>query len=262
MASAVVNVGSWGQWQIIVEEIGVNWGSNSSVVRVRGIMYNKGTSRSFNNNGVAVSVGGTNGWSGRSPFNINAGGSQTVIDVQFTVGHDANGDAYVNYSIGLGPTGTGTFGNGGNVSVGAWLTHIQQSTVPPAPTAPVAFDFTQTSMTVQFHYQGDGNSPILGWELHWGHTPAGGQASAASSGTTYLSGLWTATPYYFWARGRNANGWGPFSGPSGPFYTYAGGQVKKGNNWHAAIPYVNVNGTWRLAKPWVKVAGVWKRADI
>lgn len=260
MASNIIGIGARGRWQIVVEEIGVNWGSNSSLVRVRGILYNDGTSLSYNNSNVALAIAGTNSWNGAAPVRVSAGGSQTIIDAQFTVPHDANGNAYVSYTVGIGATGTSTFGNGGSVSVGAQLTYIQQSTVPPAPTTPTISLLTQTSLRVQFNSRGDGGKPIIGWELHWGTNPGGGQASLASSGTSDFSNLVPYTTYYFWARGRNANGWGPFTS-AGSARTLAGAYVKVNGVWKPAVPYVKVGGVWKYAQPYAKVGGAWRRAD-
>lgn len=260
MASNIIGIGARGRWQIVVEEIAVNWGSNSSVVRVRGILYNDGTSLAYNNNNVTLAVSGTNVWNHAAPVRVSAGGSQTIIDVQFTVGHDANGDAYVSYAVGIGATGTSTFGNGGNVSTGMWLTHIQQTTVPPAPTTPTISLLTQTTLRVQFNSRGDGGKPMIGWELHWSTSPSGSQYSIVSSGTSDFSGLIPYTTYYFWARGRNANGLGPFSA-AGSARTLAGGYVKVGGVWKPAVPYVKVGGVWKYAQPYAKVGGAWRRAD-
>lgn len=105
---------------------------------------------------------------------------------------------------------TGTSGFGGPTTFNQFLT---RQTVPPAPTTPVGSEITSNSMKVTFHSQGDGQSPIIRWELGWGTNPNGAPLPYTnSSGTTILTGLSQSTTYYFWARGVNALGAGPWSG--------------------------------------------------
>lgn len=88
---------------------------------------------------------------------------------------------------------------------------VPRSTVPPAPTAVWFENLSQSGVTAKFSGQGDGGSPILEWQLAYGTSPTTGQVYIASNGTSIISGLAQGTTYYFWARGRNALGWGAWS---------------------------------------------------
>jgi len=81
----------------------------------------------------------------------------------------------------------------------------------------------------------------------------------SSNGTSVIGALQPGTTYYFWARGRNAKGWGPWSARS-TGRTIAGARVKQNGVWKDAIPYVKVNGVWKLARPYSKVNGTWKKS--
>lgn len=132
--------------------------------------------------------------------------------------------------------------------------------VPYAPSNPVISQITQNSVHTKFGGNGDGGSPITKWELAYGRTSDVNTATIVVggwSGDNDLLDLDAGRTYYFWARGVNAIGNGPWSGMSsatliaGAYVYYNGGPKR-------AVPYVNVNGVWQVAKPWVRSAGSWK----
>lgn len=107
----------------------------------------------------------------------------------------------------LGSTGTGGFG--GPTTFNQF---INRQSVPPAPTTPALSEITSSSMKVIFHSQGDGQSPIIRWDLGYGTDPNGAPLPyTVSTGTTVVTGLISGATYYFWARGVNALGVGPWS---------------------------------------------------
>lgn len=131
-------------------------------------------------------------------------------------------------------------------------------TVPPAPD-PIGFYSTaSTSITYAFRSQGTGGSKVLEWQIGYGTSPSKVHATIKSGGTTTVTGLKPATTYYFWSRGRNAKGWGPWSVRMSR-RTPAGAWVKKGTAWKEAIPYVRVKGVWKVAQPYVRSGGTWRR---
>lgn len=133
-------------------------------------------------------------------------------------------------------------------------------TVPPAPN-PLGFtDTTPTSLAYKFQSNGNGGSKILEWQIGYGTHPTTVQHTVRSGGHTVVSGLKPATVYHFWARGRNAKGWGPWSGR---IYrrTDAGARAKLGTVWKEAIPMVRYKGKWVVAEAWVKSGGKWKKAN-
>lgn len=131
--------------------------------------------------------------------------------------------------------------------------------VPPAPSSVAISEVTQSSVKAVFNGNGDGGSAILEWQIGYGTDANTPQSFISSSGTSTLTGLSPGQKYYFWARGRNSVGWGPWSAVSSATLI-AGAYLKVGSVWKRAVPYVNVNGTWKVAKVWGKVAGSWRES--
>lgn len=107
----------------------------------------------------------------------------------------------------LGSTGTSGFGGPTTFSVA-----LTRQTVPPAPTTPVISSVTSSSVQATSVSQGDGQSAILEWQFGYGTDPNVQQLFNSSGLTANITGLSSGVLYYFWARGRNALGWGPWSG--------------------------------------------------
>lgn len=216
---------------------------------------------------------GSNGWvdsnlgaandlwyNGNMEYNFQNGsmsGTFTIAEGTFNVYHrsDGNAEYYVNGGLSLVNLGDASAGTG-------WrsLPRIQTATVPPAP-SPLAFGtITQTSIQYRFQGNGDGGSAILEWQaLYQDATINGPQIAYGSGGSTDLGGLIPGHNYNFWSRGRNAVGWGPWSGMA-TVKTIAGARVKSGGVWKEAVPYVKVSGVWKVALPYSKVAGIWKKS--
>ncbi len=114
-------------------------------------------------------------------------------------------------------------------------------------------------MLYRFRSNGDGGAKVTEWQIGYGTSPTAPQIIKVSSGTTTITGLQPVKVYYFWARGRNSKGWGPWSVRSSA-RTIAGARVKLGTVWKEAIPYVRVKGKWVIAEPWVRSGGKWKKA--
>jgi hypothetical protein len=89
------------------------------------------------------------------------------------------------------------------------------ATAPPAPDAVVFFNIKDTTLTAAFNGNGTGGSTVLEWQI--GYSTSTSLYSDAtphyvsSDGNTPIVGLTPGTTYYFWARGRNAIGWGDWS---------------------------------------------------
>lgn len=104
---------------------------------------------------------------------------------------------------------TGTAGFGGPTEHSAY---INRAIPPPAPTQPQTHEVTTSSIRVTFIGNGDGGSAIIMWQLGYGTDPHNIVWTVDhSSGNTTVSGLTAGTTYYFWARGLNSLGWGPWS---------------------------------------------------
>lgn len=142
---------------------------------------------------------------------------------------------------------------------GPWSprTQVTMLRIPEAPNPVFISSITQTSMSAHFTGNGTGGSPIVRWELGYGTNTNSPQTIVASSGTTIVTGLGPGTTYYFWARGVNAVGAGPWS-PVRSAKTISGININVNGKWRTAIPYVNVGGVWKVARPWSRHVGVWK----
>lgn len=130
--------------------------------------------------------------------------------------------------------------------------------IPDAPDPVVLSFITQTTMRTAFNANGNGGAAITQWQLGYGTSSSAPQILVTSAGTKDISGLLPATTYYFWARGMNSVGWGPYSART-TARTVAGSRVLVGGVWKEAIPYVRVGGVWKVAQPWGKIAGIWKK---
>lgn len=106
----------------------------------------------------------------------------------------------------VGDSGTWGFGSGG-----ALTTWVSRATVPAAPT-PIGVDqATANSLRYRFSGNSDGGSPIREWQIGYGTDPSNVQYTVSSSGTSTIGNLASHTTWYFWSRGRNDVGWGPWS---------------------------------------------------
>lgn len=215
-----------------------------------------------------VDVRATGASSVHTQFYGNGDGGTPVREWQLAYGTNPNGASYYIGSNGVNDVGGlagGTwwyFWARGRNDVGwsGWSGRVQAFTwrVPDAP-SPVTFDLiTQTSLRTRFSGGFDGGEPVDQWQLAYGLSSNVANATlVTSSGTYSLSNLSPGETYYFWARGRNAVGWGPWSSVRAQTLR-AGGMVKDDGIWKRALPYVKVNGIWRLSESHVKQAGVWK----
>lgn len=146
-----------------------------------------------------------------------------------------------------------TQGFGGPTDFPQW---IQRATVPAAPT-PIGVDqIGHTDMRYRFSGNSNGGSPIREWQIGYGTSSTSVQKTLSSSGTSKVGGLNLGTTYYFWSRGRNDVGWGPWSARS-QGRTLSSGRVKVSGVWREMVLYVKVSGAWRQAILYEKKAGVW-----
>lgn len=128
--------------------------------------------------------------------------------------------------------------------------------VPDAPDPVVLSEVKQSSVKAVFAGNGTGGVSVLEWQIGYGKDPTTPTDFVSLYNTT-IANLDPGKTYYFWARGRNAYGWGPWSVRSSTTLV-AGARVNQNGTWKRAVPYVKVAGVWKLARPWLKSAGVWK----
>lgn len=151
------------------------------------------------------------------------------------------------------PNASGTSGFGGPHTM---YRDVTRATVPAAPTMLSPDTIGHTSARIRFSGNSNGGSSILEWQIGYGTSSTTVQFTVGSSGTTTVSGLSIGTTWYFWARGRNAVGWGPWSSRVS-VRTLSSGRVRVVGTWREMILYVKVAGVWRQAIIYNKVAGVW-----
>lgn len=219
-----------------------------------------------------VDVHATGTTSIHTQFYGNGDGGTPVREWQLAYGQNPNGATYYIGSNGINDIGglpSGTwwyFWARGRNDVGwsGWSGRGQAFTwrVPDAPSAVYFSLITQKSIRAQFNggFAGgyEAGAAVQQWQLAYGLSSDVNAATLlTSNGTSDLTNLDPGQVYYYWARGRNVVGWGPWS-PVRAQALRAGALVKDNGVWKRALPFVNVDGTWKLAKGHVKQAGVWK----
>lgn len=187
---------------------------------------------------------------GTDPWNVQyLAGGMTGLDV---IG-GLNGQWWYFWARGRNALGWGPWSNRG-------AAHIWR--VPDAPTPVTLSQVTQKSLHASFRGGFDGGEGHDEFQLAYGLVNDVAQAThiTANSGEVDLTNLQHGRIYHFWARGRNAVGWGPYSAVRVQALI-AGSRVNDGGTWKRAVPYVKDGGIWKLAKPYGKAAGAWKEAS-
>lgn len=149
-----------------------------------------------------------------------------------------------------------------SVGWSAWTpmkTFTTLGTVPDTPSTVAISAIKQTSVDAVFSGNSDGGSPILEWQIGYGVDPVTPSLSYSGYSAT-LTSLQPGLIYYFWARGRNTYGWGPYS-PRSTATLVAGAWVDVAGVKKRAVPYVRDAGVWKVAEIQVKIAGMWKTTD-
>jgi hypothetical protein len=142
----------------------------------------------------------------------------------------------------------------------AWSSAATATTlkVPEAPSTPLLSSVTATSVDVAFMANGNGGSPIIGYQIGYGTNPTTPTTTVSATSPQVVSGLTPGTVYYFFARAQSSVGWSPWSGAAST-RTVAGAYIQVGSTVKLAVPYVKDGGVWKIAEPWVRNLGVWKR---
>jgi hypothetical protein len=254
------NVGSNGILRITIDQSSQNAANNTSQVRVRGVIINNGTVRSFHATvSISASITGTASWTGSAfSFDLDAGANKVYIDHTFTITHNSSGNATVSFTVHYGVTGTNTFDD--NQAVSASLALDQIGSIPSPPGKPVFSLVTTTSMTVRWTASTDnGGLAIKSYLLRrWtGLTPVGAYVdNSANNLTRNLTGLTPGVVYTFAVYALNNAGYSA-RGIDDHIQTLGGAWVRYGKTWHRAVPYVRVNKVWKPAYPYIRSGGTW-----
>lgn len=238
-----------------------NTAQNFSTIYWRAIVNKTGSTSYWasggGNTGWADSSVNSDLWNGRNlAYDFRNASNKIFAEGTFNVPHRADGTAeyWVKGGLTLASLGSATAETGTRS-----LPRI--ANVPEAPT-PLPFgEITASSIQYRFSGNGSGGGPIRQWQVHYGTDPNAGQLAANSDGGTPITGLLPGRTYYFWSRGRNDLGWGPFSKRTSAKTLAGGARIKVNGAWKVGVPYIKVNGTWKLAVPYIKVNGVWKPAN-
>jgi hypothetical protein len=181
--------------------------------------------------------------------NTTSGATVKTSDGTLSVVGLARGTTYYFWARGYNSEGWGPWSS---------VRSIRTLQVPDAPDPVVLSNITQTTVHTQFTGNGNGGAAVTQWQLGYGTSATAPQISVTSTGTLDVTGLTPGATYYFWARGLNSVGWGPYSARTSS-KSKAGAYVLVGGVWKEAIPYVRVAGVWKVAEPWVRVYGIWKK---
>lgn len=161
--------------------------------------------------------------------------------------------ATYNQSVNFHIDASGTAGFGGPTDF--WQV-INRATVPAAPTMIAIDQIAHVSARVRFSGNSDGGSPIREWQIGYGYNASTVQFTTGSNGTSVIKSLNLGSTVYFWARGRNDVGWGPWSSRLSA-RLLSSGRVKVAGVWREMILYIKIAGVWRTAIIYEKKAGVW-----
>lgn len=230
---------------------------NSSIARIKLIAYESDDQEAWASGIYApdweVTAAGQT-WRGTWAYDFRPGGLQsyTILNTTKSITHNSAGEGSIAVSASFEDSVIGV--------ASPSLTHVfpDIQRVPGAPTPNSLNEIKPTSMRYRFTGTSSGGSPVLEWQIGYGLDADTPEKFLTSDGDDVVGGLLPNRKYYFWSRGRNANGWGPWSTVLSATTLLGGVRIKYGGAWRDAIAYVKVAGVWKQAIPFVKHSGAWK----
>jgi len=257
-----------GQIAIIVQQGEQNYANVTTAVHVLGGINNIGDHRiSHFPRDIVSAITGDYSWSDPAwNFDLYPGQTQVFSDHTFIVPHGSDGNKTVNFVVHYGVTGTWEFGDNKAVSISLALDRIPRKPAPPTP--PILSNATPTSVFVAWDApSSDGGSAITSYLLrrYNGFTTTGSFKEYWTGGLSYLvNDLTPGAVYTFVVYAKNdAVENSGFSDPSPGTSTIplGGSDIRTGDVWKSAVPYVRIDGQWKIAVPYVRTGGLWKRTN-
>ena len=87
MASTTVGTGTLGStFTSACDLVSQDYASNTSVVRVRGLIFNNSSSTSFNNNPISHTISGSGSWSAASGISVPGKTTVTAVAATYAMG--------------------------------------------------------------------------------------------------------------------------------------------------------------------------------
>lgn len=211
MASNTEKIGSRGRIRVNVDQVSQDLVKNTSIVRVRGYVWITSGKATDNSGKCKAQITGTN-----STDNIVVNGSYSsaerlIFDQNFTVAHDSDGTKTVTYKFTFGPSTSSYLGKGGSTSASLALTLIP---IKPSHPLNIAAVLATTNVITVSYGTPISNVPILEYQIAYAKTNNLSGATVVSAGTSLnktFSDLDRGSTYYFWARARNAAGFGEWT---------------------------------------------------
>ncbi|PDQ34135.1 MAG: hypothetical protein B5766_12955 [Candidatus Lumbricidophila eiseniae] len=160
----------------------------------------------------SVNIGGTPASGQISAYNFRSYQDLVLGSGQVSLGHDAAG--YLTASTTGSWNDNNRWGELGDGEVGGHVTFSRIPKVPDAPT-PISIDqVTSSSLRYRFHGNADNGAGILQWQAQCAQDSefSAGAQTLSSDGTTTFSNLVPGYTYWVRSRGRNSQGWSPWSG--------------------------------------------------
>ena len=188
--------------------------TNSSVVRVRGILHNNTTKKVTSSPFRAELSGYGDPIYVLASLSIPAGGSQTIVDKEFTIPHDASGFKYVIFTVTIYNTYTSAFGTPGSLALAEDLLRIPK---PPAKVGGTSARLEPpNTMVIGWQPPDNMGADISGYQVDWDTQhwfPAPSTVHVGWKPSMVYGGFTIGTNWWFRVRAQNSMGYGPWSDP-------------------------------------------------
>ena len=201
-------------FQIEINQLRRVFETNSSVVRVRGILHNNTKKKVTGSPFRAVLSGYGNDIYVLASLSIPAGGSQAIVDHQYTIPHDANGFKSVMFIVTIYDTNTSEFGTPGSLALAEDLVRIPKTPAKVVGTS--ARLKPPNTMLIGWQRPDDMGAAISGYQVDWDTRwwfPAPSTVHVGAQTNMSYGGFTIGVNWWFRVRAKNSMGYGPWSDP-------------------------------------------------